>query len=358
METPVNFNELIARARAAYEDVRLAEALEHFRAAEALSPDRFEVQLGLAQTLTRMRREEEAYRAAEKAIALAPERFEGHVALGILHFLTDRHEEALAALKRAAELAPREPEPHLVLAQVYADLRRFSEAQTELGIAHELIEDIPEQRVRQQMLALAWHVETYVYMEEGRNLEAAEAAQKVLSLQEANPYAASLAYSNLGILELRQRHYSQAIEYLERAYARNPYMYRAALALGRVLLLRNQPHRAAEVLGQALATMPKPADGSHRFFYAMALSRSGRRQEALAAYRQALAEGLRGVDKLGARWQVLWLSTWGRAALIAIGVLVLVAWLVFFKPTPQTLTLVVLLAVILFLRRFIGRKLR
>lgn len=352
-----SYEELIKQAHAAYQGLRLDEALEHFRAAEALQPESFEVHLGLAQTLTRMRREEEAYRAAGKALALAPERFEAHMALGILHFLADRHDEAMAALRRAAELAPGDPEPRLILAQVSADLRRFAEAEAELGAAHELIEAMKDQRAREQMLALAWHVETYVYLAEGKSAEAAESAQKVISLERANPYAASLAYSNLGILELRQRRYNQAIEYLERAYQMNPHMHRAALALGRLLLMRNQPERAAEVLGQTLERMPTPADGTDRFFYAMALSRSGRRSEALNAYRQALKEGLKGINKLGAWWQVIWLSSW-RWAVIAVGVGLVLVWLIFFKPTPQTLTLVVLLAVILILRRVIGRRLR
>lgn len=353
-----SYEELIGQARAAYQGLRLDEALESFRAAEALQPESFEVHLGLAQTLTRMRREEEAYRAAQKAISLDPGRFEAYTALGVLHFLTDRHDEAMAALKRAVELAPSDPEPRLILAQVNADVRRFTEAEAELGVAHELIGAIKDERAREQMLALAWHVETYLYLAEGRNAEAAESAQKVISFEQVNPYAASLAYSNLGILELRQRHYNQAIEYLEHAYQMNPHMHRAALALGRLLIMRNRPERAAEVLGHTLETMPTPTDGTARFFHAMALSRSGHRQEALTAYQQALREGLKGIDNLGARWQVIWLSTWGRWAVIAIGLGLVLAWLLLFKPTPQTLTLVLLLVVILVLRRAIGRRLR
>lgn len=352
-----SYEELVGQARAAYQDLRLDEALKHFRAAEALQPDSFEVHLGLAQTLTRLRREEEAYHATRKALSLAPERFEAHTALGILHFLADRHDEAMTALKRAAELAPSDPEPRLILTQVNADLRHFAEAEAELGVAHELIEGMKDQRAREHMLALAWHVETYVYLAEGKSAEAAESAQKVISLERVNPYAVSLAYSNLGILEVRQRRYPQAIEYLERAYQMNPYMHRAALALGRLLLMRNQPERAAEVLGQTLERMPAPADGTERFFYAMALSRSGRRLEALNAYRQALKEGLKGINKLGAWWQVIWLSPW-RWAVIATGLGLVLAWLIFSRPTPQTLTLVVLLVVILALRRVIGRRLR
>jgi tetratricopeptide (TPR) repeat protein len=352
------YEDLIREARAAYQDLRLAEALEGFRAAEALQPDSFEVHLGLAQTLTRMRREEEALRAAQKAISLDSGRFEAYTALGVLHFLADRHDEAMAALRHAVELAPNDPEPRLVLAQVDADLRRFTEAEAELGVAHELVGAIKDQRAREQMLALAWHVETYLYLAEGRNTEAVESAQKVISQEGVNPYAATLAYSNLGVLELRQRHYNQAIEYLERAYEKNPYMHRAALTLGRLLIMRNRPQRAAEVLGQTLETMPAPTDGSARFFYAMSLARSGRREEALAAYRQALGEGLKGIDNLGARWQVIWLSTWGRAVVIAIGLGAVLAWILLFKPTPQTLTLVLLLVVILVLRRAIGRRVR
>jgi tetratricopeptide (TPR) repeat protein len=352
-----SFEELVEQARAAYQGLRLDEALQSYRSAESLRPEAFEAHVGLAQTLTRMRREEEAYRAAEKAIALGPERFEGYVALSVLHFLTDRHEDAESALRRAVELAPKDPEPHLILSQVKADVRRFEEAEADLGIAQELIAAMGNERAREQMQALAWHAETYLYLAQGRDVEARESAQKVISFEQVNPYAASLAYSNLGVLELRQRHYNQAIEYLERAYQMNSHMHRAALALGRLLLMRGQNERAAEVLGHILESMA-PTSGSTRFFYAMALSRSRRRQEALAQYQRALQEGLKGIDHIGARWQVIWLSTWGRYAVIAMGLGLLLAWLLLFRPSPQTLTLVLLLVVILVLRKAVGKRLR
>jgi tetratricopeptide (TPR) repeat protein len=184
-----------------------------------------------------------------------------------------------------------------------------------------------------------------------------EAAQQVIALEEVNPYAACLAFSNMGILEARARHYDQAIEYLERAFSMNPYFGRAGSALGRLLIVRGQSERAVEILAETLDHLPKD-DASTRYAYALALSRNGQRQEALAEYRRALDQGLSGSDALLARWQTVWLSEWGRYTIIGILLAGVLAWIVLAEPTPQMLTLVGLLAVIIILQRTVGRRKR
>jgi tetratricopeptide (TPR) repeat protein len=304
-----------------------------------------------------MRREQDAYRAAEKAVELDPQRPEGYATLGVLHFLTDRYAQATAALQKAISLAPDNPEPHITLAQVYADEHKYAEARSELAMAREQVAAIPDEHEREALMALAWHSETYLLLAEGKDAEAIACAQEVVALKEANPYAACLAYSNLGIIEIRERHYDQGVEYLERAYQMNPYNHRVAGMLGRVLITRNRFARAAEVLERAVANSPS-GSGTIRYFYAMALARTGQREEALAQYRQALQEGLKGRESLVARWQTIWLSQAGRYAVIAMLLVAALAWLLLAKPDPKALTLVSLLAVILILQRMWGRRKR
>ena len=353
---PEDYDALLEGADAAYRELRLAEAVEAYRRAGALRPDAYEPLLGQARTLTRQRRHAEALAATERLLEIAPERWEGHAALGALHFLTDRYDDASAALQRAAELAPGEPEPHLTLAQLHADAGAFEDAQRSMERARGLILATYMGAEREEMEALALHVEAYVRLAEGREAEAAEAAQRTVAMREANPHAATLAYSNLGILEARRRNLDGAIEYLEAAYEMNPYLYRVGGALGRILLVRQRFERAAEVLAQALETNPDP-DGPTRYAYGLALARLGRRAEAEEQFRRSLAEGgLKGVARVMATWQVVWQSTRGRYAVVAVGLALLAAWLWWFRPAPQTLVLVGLFIAFFAVQRFIRRR--
>ncbi len=356
-KTPVPIDEKLAAAHQAYDAMQLDEALALYRQVADADPDHYDAQIGLARTLTRMRRQDEAREAIGRAIAMQPERYEGHAAAGVLDFLLDNTDDATEALTRAIELAPEEPEPHLTLSQVYADVGRLEEADAELARARELIEGIADETRRRQLESLAWHAETYRHLSAGNAQEAMEAAQHVVALEEVNPYAACLAFSNMGILEARARHYDQAIEYLERAFRMNPYFGRAGSALGRLLIVRGQSERAVEVLGETLEHLPED-DASTRYAYALALSRNGQRQEALTQYRRALDQGLSGSDALLARWQTVWLSEWGRYTIIGIILAGVLAWIVLAQPTPQMLTLVGLLAVIIILQRTVGRRKR
>jgi cellulose synthase operon protein C len=346
---------LLAQAHAAYHALRLDEAVERYQEALAARPDDYDALLGLARTLTRRRDQEGARAYAARCVALGPSRYEGYAALGALHFLTDQFDEAIDALTEAVKRAPAEPEPHLTLTQVYADLRRFDEGGAELERGREGIRAMADDAYRRQMEAFAFHVETYLRLAEGKVAEARESAQEVIARQADNPHAACLAYSNLGILEARARRYDTAIEYLERAFAMNPYFHRAGGALGRILLVRNRNERAAEVLQQVLETAPSE-NGSIRYAYALALGRLKRRDAAREQYRQALDQGLRGGERLMARWQLIWQSRVGRQILVGIALLVVLLWVVLGNPSPTTLTFLALLVLIVVLQRTIGRR--
>ena len=350
-----NAEELLNRARSAYQALDLPQALEYYQAAQASQPGSYEAQLGLAQTLTRMRRHKEGIVAAQQCVEMNPDRFEGYAALGTLHFIGDHPGEALSALDRAVQRAPMDPDPHLTLSQVYSDARRFDKASSELEQARSLISGIKDEQRSRALHALAWHVETYQQLLQGRNGEAKESARKVVALEDANPYAACLAYSNLGILEARERHYDQAIEHLGRAYTMNPFFDRAGAALGRLLIIRGEYGRAQEVFRDVL-TRTVPQNGDIRYAYGVALAKSGQREEALAQYRLALKEGLPGMNGMLGRWQSVWLSDLGRKAIIALVLVAILVWLIVGQPSPQSLTLVAVLGVIVILQKTVGKR--
>jgi tetratricopeptide (TPR) repeat protein len=349
---------LVAAARASHE-MRLADALAAYQAAAELDPASYEAHLGAARTYTRMRRQHDAQAAIDRCLELAPERFEAHAAQGVLLFLVDDNAAAEEALNCAVTLNPDDAEAYLTLAQIQADSGQFEQVKEQLRLSRERIAALPDESQRHQLEAMAWHVETYWHLVAGENNAALESAQEVVALQEANPYAACLAYSNLGILEARLRHYDQAIGYFERAFEMNPFFYRAGSALGRLLIVRNQPARTAEVLSQVLAVMPEEdAGGNTHYAYAVALRRSGQRAEALEQYRLALQRGVKGGDRLTSYWQVAWLHPIGRNVIIALGLAALAAWIIWGRPDAQSLTLLLVFAVILIMQRTLGARRR
>lgn len=356
-ERELTYDELIQQASEAYRNLQLYEALDAYRAVAEREPNRYEAHLGIAKSLTRMRDHENAVVAAERSIELAPERSEGHAALGVLHFLVDDNDKARRCLEHAIELAPNDPAPRLSLAQVLADLKEAETARQELELARGMLPGVEDDRARQELTALAWHVETYIHISAGNSAEAMASAQEVLAMGDVNPYATCLAYSNLGILEARagRTRYDQAIAYLEKSFEMNPYFYRAGYALGRLLMVRNQRERAVEVLAKVVETAPK-GNANMRHAYAMALAKAGQRQAARAHFQQALAEGVRGLDALIARWQVIWLSQVGRYAIIGLILLAVLFWVLLGNPSPQVLTLLLLVGVIIVLQRMIGRR--
>ncbi len=352
---PQNSSTQLPQAQDAYRRLQLDEALTGYTRLLEIDPNHYDAQVGVARTLIRQRRQAEALAAAQRAVELDPARYEGHAALAVLYFLTDDLDKAEAAVQRAIALAPTEPEPHLTHSQIRADRKAFDEARTELDAAREQILHIADDDLRQEMLAFAAHTETYLLLAEGKGDDARAVAQSVIALEEANPHAACLAYSNLGILEARARRYGPAVEYLERAFEMNPYLEGAGTTLGRLLILRGDPARAAEVLSKLMEN-PCVHGGAPHLAYGLALARTGRRQEALVQYRQALDEGLHGSNAIMARWQLIWLSTTGRLVVIGLALAGLAAWLIWGNPSSQVLTLLVMLAVILVLQQLWNRS--
>ena len=112
--------------------------------------------------------------------------------------------------------------------------------------------------------------------------------------------------------------------------------------------------RAVEVLGEAVQEATEDG-GPTRLAYATALVRLGRRAEARGQQRQALKEGLGGRPGLVARWQLVWLSTWGRRALIGVVVVGVLAWVLLGEPSPAALTVGAVAIVILLLQMRFGR---
>jgi tetratricopeptide (TPR) repeat protein len=348
---------LLERGRAASDDLKLDVAIDAYRQAVALDERSLAARLGLARILMKMRRQDETRQQLDVALELAPDNPETLTVMGSLHFLMDENAQAIETLGRAIALNEADAEPRVILAQALADQKEFERADQELEAAQALIEPMADDPERQRWLAMVWHARTYAQLAAGKNADAMASAQEVIALKEFNAYAACLAYSNMGILQMRQRKYDLAIEYLEEAFALNPFFYRAGHALGRLLVVRKRYSRAVEVMTQVIEHLPDPPAGE-RYTYATALAKDGQRQEALQQHKLALAAGLSGLNGLAARWQLVWLSEWGRYAIIGLGMAAILAWIVMGKPSTQSLTFLGLLALLLILQRTFGQRRR
>jgi len=346
---------LLDQGQSASDELRLEQALEAYQAAAESYPGAVEPQIRLARTLSRMRRSDESMEAIERGLSMAPENAELLTIKGSLLFLLDRNDEAIEMLKGVVEIDGDDPEAHVILAQALADQHEHEASQQKLARAEELIEAIEDEPERERWLAMLWHARTYTQLAQGKNEEAMASAQEVIARKEANPYAACLAYSNLGILQMRGRKYDLAINYLQEALDLNPYFYRAGHALGRLYIVRKRYAEAVETLQRVVDATSEPSAGV-RYALASALSKNGQRKEALAAHRAALAAGLSGINALNARLQIIWLSEVGRYSIIAILMAAVLAYIVLGQPSTQTLTFIALLAVLIVLQRTVGRR--
>ena len=89
-QTKPGYRERIDLARVAYDELKLADALDHYRTAADIEPDSYDAWLGQARTLARMRQPEQSRLAAERCLSLDPRRAEGYVTRGVLGFLKDQ----------------------------------------------------------------------------------------------------------------------------------------------------------------------------------------------------------------------------------------------------------------------------
>lgn len=87
-------------------------AIEMLQKAKAAGMKSHQLQLVLADALTREGRSEEALQEIDQALAIKPNVADTHYRRGVLLDRLDRHEEAVEAFESAIELAPREVRFH------------------------------------------------------------------------------------------------------------------------------------------------------------------------------------------------------------------------------------------------------
>jgi Flp pilus assembly protein TadD len=103
---------------------RLPEAIQQYTLVLAREPTVFDVRAHLVTALWRSGRQEEAVEQLREAVRVAPESVVAHGSLGTALLAVGRAGEAVVHLQRAVELNPAAAAPRLALVQAYAALGR------------------------------------------------------------------------------------------------------------------------------------------------------------------------------------------------------------------------------------------
>jgi tetratricopeptide (TPR) repeat protein len=119
---------LIERGNASLRQGRVAEALEHYSAALALQPERFEARANLGSLLLAANHFGEAETHLRGALALRPQEVPLHIALGQACGAQGRIDEAESCFTRALAIAPHDANALVALAGLLRQRGRFAQA--------------------------------------------------------------------------------------------------------------------------------------------------------------------------------------------------------------------------------------
>ena len=117
------------------QDGRLAEAVEQYRVAAQLEPDRFQGHHNLANALDRLGQPAAALAEHREAVRISPDTQFLHHVLGLSLVTAGKDAEALKEFSEAARLDPHYPWPHVEIARIYLRQNRDPEALSELRAA-------------------------------------------------------------------------------------------------------------------------------------------------------------------------------------------------------------------------------
>ena len=300
-EAPPEYDVLVAQQHQT--EGRPGAAVAAYRRALAKDADSPYLHLVLAETLARTQRLDEALAHAQLALELEPERREARVLVAQLHRIRGEP-DAAASVLLDAEGEPRDVESAFQLYHLYLETARAEDA---VEVARWMLRQEPEDtRVH---VTLAGALERA-----GRPLEAEAAIEEALLVEPDNLRLRTLlarskrhrgdregeilvyeeilarfpdSYETLESLadaQIHEEDYEGAIWTLTRIEERFPGDPSATLRLAFLFFDAKRYDEAVDRFSRLLAE--KSDDHEISFYYANALTRSGRNEEALAAFQQ------------------------------------------------------------------------
>jgi predicted O-linked N-acetylglucosamine transferase (SPINDLY family) len=280
---------LVARGQALLGVRRDREALECFERARELEPSgadaphrtdgphRTDARIGMARSLLRLRRAEEALAGIDALLIELPGCAEAHAVRALLLFLLQRLDEAFAAAGRSAELDPKQALPDVVHGLALQRAGRPAEAlaRFDAALSHE-----------------QYHAAAQV----GR-AQALEALERLPEALEATLLAGRLDPENLTVylmaarLMIRAQRFAEAAEYFDQALRRNEHCIEALRGRAQCLAALRRAEEALEAYERLLAIAPdSPYLSGERFYVQMSCcdwtDYEARRQELAARVRR------------------------------------------------------------------------
>ncbi len=226
-------------------------ALQEYQRALQLDPRSADAVIGLAKSYGSAGRTADAEAAFKKAIALRPDSWDGYNYYG--SFLDDnqRFEEAIAQFHHAIQLTPDNAPVYLNLGGVYSDMgqQHYPEAEQMLRKSLALEPSYP-----------AYATLGYLYNEERKYAEAADAEEKALQLNDKDYLVwgnLSIAYEGLkdkGKMGQAQDH---EIALLEKAAQDTPRDASVQSTLGLLYARKKMREKAISRIQSALALLPE-----------------------------------------------------------------------------------------------------
>lgn len=235
-----------------------------------------------------VRRREDAWRRAEESGAPAGARAAAYGELGLILMATRFHEAAETAFGHAQALAPREMRWPYYLAQLHRTTGDQPRAVERLERAVDLAPTY---------LAALVHLGE-AYLDDGRAADAEPLFAQALAVDPAS----AAALSGLGRAALARGDTARAIEHLQRALAVGPPAWDVHYNLAAAYREAGDPERAEEHLGRRGGDPPEPPDPLMDAYESLlrtprsfetrgvAAMRDGRTAEALAIFREGVAE--------------------------------------------------------------------
>jgi tetratricopeptide (TPR) repeat protein len=244
----------LIRGRLAFEAQRYAEAAAEFRKAIAANPDSVTARVNLGAALNQIGDLKGAAEQFEEALRIEPKRANAHYNLGVLLASQNKHEEAINHLQSSLSVDPNDPSARFLLAKELIKSERLEEALVEFS---RVVQADPNN--------------------EGALLEQVK-------------------------LLYRKGQFKQALDGLEKGYAKYPQKGRTAVMLAYLLATSPQSDLRDGTRALDLAKLVYNATGTlqHGALVAIALAELGRCSEAAEWQRRmgATAEQERNTDLL------------------------------------------------------------
>jgi eukaryotic-like serine/threonine-protein kinase len=225
-------------------------ALQEYQRALQLDPRNADAVIGLAESYDSAGRTADAEAAYRRAIALRPDSWDGYNYLG--SFLDDhqRYEEAIAQFRHATTLTPDNASLYLNLGAVYSDMgeKHYPEAEQMLLKSIALEPSYP-----------AYTNLGYVYIQQLKYAEAADAEEKALQLNDKDYLVwgnLAMAYEGLKNKEKEGKAWDREIALLEQVVRDAPRDAVAQSNLGLLYAKKKVREKAISRIQSALALAP------------------------------------------------------------------------------------------------------